>query len=280
MPELKDPPFATGAQAEFYAWKDGQALKLLRERVPLARECEVAAGRIASAAGLPVPAVIDGLIEVDDREGIVFERVNGPTMTRYVEDHPGSAIECASQMANLHVEIHQREVPESLELSYLLDHHFRLTLFILQADGLSPDIRNAVLGILDRLPRVTTLCHGDFHPENIIMAPDGPVAIDWSNGARGTPMTDFARTWLLFRLMTETNPESMTQIDTFWQTYSSRYRELSSCPEDELVNWQIVQAAASLFQDRQSYDSMPAVIETRIDFVHAMLGGGTHRWKT
>jgi hypothetical protein len=112
------------------------------------------------------------------------------------------------------------------------------------------------------------------------MAPDGLVAIDWTNGARGTPMTDFARTWLLFRLMTETNPESMTQIDTFWQTYSSRYRELSSCPEDELVNWQIVQAAASLFQDRQSYDSMPAVIETRIDFVHAMLGGGTHRWKT
>ena len=42
----------------------------------------------AAATSLPVPAVIEGLIEVEDREGIVSERVNGPAMARYLEDHP------------------------------------------------------------------------------------------------------------------------------------------------------------------------------------------------
>jgi len=284
MSDLKNPPFASGAEAEFYAWKDGQALKLFRERNPLGRETEVAAGRIASAAGLPAPAVIGGVIEVDDREGIVFERVDGPSMTQYVIDHPDAAADCASQMANLHVEMHQREVSESLELPYLVDNHFRVTLAILQADGLPPGIRNAVLGVLDRLPRGTTLCHGDFHPQNIIMAPGGPVIIDWPGGSRGNPLADFARTWLIFRLWPElhellSGKAELGYWNTFWQRYLSRYRELRSFPESELTNWEIVATAASLSLDRH-LNSIPALTEPRLDFIHAMLRGETHPWMT
>jgi len=236
----------------------------------------VAATRAASATGLPVPAVIDGLIEVQDRRGIVFERVNGPTMARYLEDRPDLAIECASQMVDLHVEIHQREVSDILELGKLL------AWAIGRADGLTPGIRNAVLGVLDRLPGGTALCHGDFHPHNIIMAAQGPVAIDWSVGARGNPLADFARTWLISRLWLSnlSSGKPKQYWSTFWQTYLRRYRELRSCPESEVVNWQIVTTAASLFLDPPLNLILPAATDRRLDFVHAMLRGGTHRWKT
>ncbi len=274
MPDKKDPPIASGATAEVLAWKDGQILKLFRERSPY-HVHELAATRAAFAAGLRVPAVIDGLIEVEDREGIVFERVNGPTMARYLEDHPNSAIECASQMADLHVEIHQREVSDILELGEVL------AWAIDRADGLTPGIRKAVLGVLDRLPGGTALCHGDFHPHNIIMAAQGPVAIDWAVGAWGNPLADFARTWLISRLwLSSLSSEKPKQYwNTFWHTYLSRYQKLRSCPEDELANWQIVTTAASLFLDR-SFNSIPAATELRLDFVHATLKGETHCWKT
>ncbi|MGA3149699.1 MAG: phosphotransferase, partial [Acidimicrobiales bacterium] len=41
------------------------------------------------------------------------------------------------------------------------------------------------------------LVHLDLHPLNIILAPTGPVVIDWPNAARGDANTDIAVTWVL-----------------------------------------------------------------------------------
>ena len=157
-------------------------------------EHELAATQAAVAAGVPAPAAIGGLIEVEERHGIVFERVDGPTMTSHLEEHQDLVSECANQMVDLHVAIHQRNVSGILELRQVL------VWAIDRADGLSPDEKKAVRAVLDRLPSDRALCHGDFHPTNIVMSARGPVAIDWAVGASGNPLADFARTWLLSRL--------------------------------------------------------------------------------
>jgi tRNA A-37 threonylcarbamoyl transferase component Bud32 len=272
MPDRKNPPLAVGATAEVLAWKDGRVLKLFRKREPFHGH-ELAATRAASAAGLPVPAVIGGLVEVGDREGIVFERVDGPTMTGYVEDHPDLAVECAGRMADLHAEIHRREVSDIVELRQIL------VWAIDRADALAPDTRKVVLGVLDRLPGGSALCHGDFHPHNIIMAASGPAAIDWAMGARGNPLADISRTWLISRLWLSDSSSGTPKRCwiRFWPAYSSRYRDLIPCPEDELADWRIVAAAASLGLDG-SLDWIPAATALRRDFIHAMLSGGTHPW--
>jgi hypothetical protein len=41
------------------------------------------------------------------------------------------------------------------------------------------------------------LVHFDLHPENVIVGPDGPVLIDWTNGHAGDPDADVAMTWLI-----------------------------------------------------------------------------------
>lgn len=41
------------------------------------------------------------------------------------------------------------------------------------------------------------LVHGDLHPGNVVMSPDGPVLIDWTNFRIGPRALDVALTWLV-----------------------------------------------------------------------------------
>lgn len=42
-----------------------------------------------------------------------------------------------------------------------------------------------------------SLVHFDLHPENVMLGPDGPVVIDWTNARGGDPDADVALTWLI-----------------------------------------------------------------------------------
>jgi Ser/Thr protein kinase RdoA (MazF antagonist) len=41
------------------------------------------------------------------------------------------------------------------------------------------------------------LVHFDLHPDNVLLGPDGPVLIDWTNAHGGDPDADVALTWLI-----------------------------------------------------------------------------------
>jgi aminoglycoside phosphotransferase (APT) family kinase protein len=45
----------------------------------------------------------------------------------------------------------------------------------------------------------TAICHGDFHPGNVIMSAAGPRVIDWVDASCGPPAADVARTLFLLR---------------------------------------------------------------------------------
>jgi tRNA A-37 threonylcarbamoyl transferase component Bud32 len=41
------------------------------------------------------------------------------------------------------------------------------------------------------------LLHRDLHPENVILSPNGPVVVDWTNAAAGEPALDVALVWVI-----------------------------------------------------------------------------------
>jgi aminoglycoside phosphotransferase (APT) family kinase protein len=43
-----------------------------------------------------------------------------------------------------------------------------------------------------RLSPATTLCHGDFHPLNVLVGESGAVALDWQDCHQGNPAEDLA----------------------------------------------------------------------------------------
>src|SRR5262245_46851290 len=74
-----------GYCSDVYAWGDGQVLKLFHGPLGRARaEREYRATRAVHAAGLPAPAAYE-LLEIDGRCGVVFERINGPSLFESVQ---------------------------------------------------------------------------------------------------------------------------------------------------------------------------------------------------
>jgi hypothetical protein len=73
----------------------------------------------------------------------------------------------------------------------------RLAADIAKADLLSAARRNALLRRLADMPDGDRLCHGDFHPLNILGPPGQAVIADWPNASRGAPAGDVCRSYVL-----------------------------------------------------------------------------------
>lgn len=264
---------ASGATADVVAWGDGQVLKLFREKAPYHAH-EVAASEAAYRAGVLTPAVTHGLIEVDGREGIVFERVAGPTMAEYIEQDPARALHCGEQMAAFHGAMHGRTVDGLLDVKDIVGWGIN------RAAELDDDEKERLIDRLGALPGGAALIHGDMHPRNLLMVGGDddphPVAIDWAAGARGNRNADFARSWLLSRLWLQWEPDK-PHWNTFWQVYLHRYQAAHPTDGEELAAWKLVATAASLGMDG-ALAFIPHAVELRLGYVHAMLDGERHFW--
>ena len=62
------------------------------------------------------------------------------------------------------------------------------------------DVLADLHGQLDRVPprsESAHLVHGDLHPGNVLLSPDGPVLIDWTNSRWAGRSLDVALTWMI-----------------------------------------------------------------------------------
>jgi aminoglycoside phosphotransferase (APT) family kinase protein len=123
--------------------------------------------------------------------------------------------------------------------------------------GRAPDLadadRDAVLERLASRPAGDRICHGDFHPGNVLWGPDGPVIIDWTNAARGDPAADLARTMIL--LGVGVVPGEMSTVarvadrlgrSLFQRRWRRAYTRALAVDEENVDRWFTVWAAARL----------------------------------
>ena len=238
-------PLARGRTAEVFAWKDGQVLKLFFDWVPpVWVETEAKVSRLVYEAGLPAPA-IEGLVEVNGRRGIVFERVEGPSMLGEWKSKPLILVRSARQLAELHAATH------ALVGAELPANRQRLEGSIRAAQALPAPMKEAVLSALARLPDGDALLHGDFHPDNVIMTARGPIIIDWMTATRGNPLADVARTSMLLGLAAlPPGTRGRWVIEAgrklYHATYLRRYLELRPASREEIAAWRLPILAARL----------------------------------
>ncbi len=257
------PLIGHGRTAEMYAWGDGQVVKLFRFRCPLPWvEREARATRTAHEAGVPSPAVGE-IVEVDGRPGIVFERVEGPCMLEALGARPWQLGGLAHLLADLHAAMHDLEGPR------LPSQHRRLADRIQRAAPLQPSQRDAALEALRQLPEGNAICHGDFHPDNVILSPDGPIVIDWPDATAGHPLGDVARTLLLLEVGTPPPGRASGLVlaarGLFRWLYLQRYRSHRPAPADELAAWRLPVAAARLGEHiEEEEERLLAIVEERL----------------
>jgi aminoglycoside phosphotransferase (APT) family kinase protein len=186
---------AEGREAEIFAWGDDAVLRLLRN--PNARpqiEWEAAAMRAAAGAGVRVPAVID-VTTVDGRPGLVMERIDGIDMLAVVGKQPWLVFNIGATSGRIQAALHEVIAPPQIPP---LNESLRQR--IERLPDVRPDLKRFVLSTLAELPQGDRLCHGDFHPGNIMRTTAEPVIIDWTNATRGDPTADYVRTHLMIRI--------------------------------------------------------------------------------
>ena len=222
---------------------------------------EARIGRAVAAAGAPCAAVL-GEIEHDGRLGLLFERVPGCSMLVGLQRQPWRAARFGRELAQLHHRIHAHrtaELPDQRQ-------HF-LRSIQLSAKPLG-DRMDRVLAVLDDLPAGHSVCHGDFHPDNVITDGTRSVPIDWTNAFFGHPAADVVRTGLMLRspYMPPGLPAWMHRISGWIKgrmldAYMGEYRRLSGMTRRELEQFVLPVAAARL------HENIPGEREWLLDLV-------------
>lgn len=238
------PALGAGREAEVFPWEPDAVVKLYRTGF-LGYEAEGSALRLLDVHGI-APRLID-VVDVDDRRGLVLERLRGSDMLTMLERRPWRLPFLARRLAAAHLRFNRITAPDSLpDLREVMEARIRRA-------PLSAELRAFALRELSALPGGDRLTHGDYHPGNILMTGDRDVVIDWAGAARGAPEADHARTLLLLRWadpLPGTSPLARRLIvagrSIFARAYAYHYRRGGAASPHEVSSWLTVVIAARM----------------------------------
>lgn len=237
-------PIAVGRTAEIYAWENDQVLKLFFADVPrtdVEREAQIS--RQIYASFVPSPAV-GAMLEIEDRLGLVFQRIDGVSMAEDLLHHPlrfrSHALLAAQYLAELHTRIFHYDLPDQRTV-------WRAKI---EQSGLPDNQLVQLIERLEALPQGSRLCHGDFHPANLLITPQGLVIIDWLDATVGNPLADLARSTLLIQAAVKNGslrqPWLRWSVQLFQWILVREYFRLNPGGEKEFRRWLPLAAAARL----------------------------------
>jgi len=237
-----------GRTADIYQYGADRALKLFRPEISeRAVEEELRRAEIVFASGVPSPRPF-GTVDVDGRIGIVYERANGPTLLARMIAEPGRLQEYARRLADIHADIHARSVDGIAN-----PMKGALKRGIGAGIGLDGTECAAVLAMLERLPDGRALCHGDFHPDNVVLDEERIWILDWMTCASGDPAADAARTIVLLRfgsVPVGASAADANRLDgaraTLVEQYMAHYAALTGTDAERIRAWLAPVAAARL----------------------------------
>ncbi len=238
-----------GNTAEVYTWKEGQILKLFRKEFPLGGiEKEYRVNKEVEKLGLPIPKA-EGMIDYNGRTGIIYDRVTGESVLNLITTKPWKSKKYIKRLVELQYEMHQCKAENLTSYKEALEWNIN------HNNSLSDQIKQSILEKLANLPEGDSLCHGDFHPGNVIKTTQEYVILDWMTAASGNPSMDVARTVLLLRDagLPGNIPAVARLIMGFTRrimasTYLKGYKKLSGVSQEEIDSWRLPIIAARLME--------------------------------
>jgi tRNA A-37 threonylcarbamoyl transferase component Bud32 len=238
-----------GEGATTKVYRDGdKALKLYLNAPPGETDNEVLLQRFACDAGLPVPAVHCVHTWDDGAAALEMAFIDGQQLMRFGM----SAKECSNAIAELvklQVQIHGvNGIGLRSQAEYF---QWQIERYLCGAEHIK--IREYLLTLIKKLDNgCTTLCHGDFHPFNVLFDGKQYWIIDWVNATAGDPFADVCHTYLV--------------INEFFNQIAEDYLHLFCCETDarhkDVLAWLPIIAATNLVgQDNKGRAYLMEIIE-------------------
>jgi thiamine kinase-like enzyme len=237
-----------GRTSQIFEWGKDRILKLYRTGMPsgmIEHEFKISLNIHAQLDSTPKAYEI---IEIDNRKCIIYERIDGLTMMKKVASKPWIVKKEAQRFAELHKSIQQKvkfELPK---------YKTRLKDNISNTDLLSKDTKERLYQYIEDLEDGNVLCHGDFHPDNLLIIENKPIIIDWMTATIGNPLADIARTSVIFKfgVVPEKTYLEKKIIESFrnkfYSEYLKHYIDLSGTSIEQIHQWELPVAAARLIE--------------------------------
>ncbi|EJS76523.1 phosphotransferase family protein [Bacillus cereus] len=186
-------PIAKGNTAEIYLYDD-KVVKLFKEYLPVTESInEAKKQKYAYSCGLPVPNLFE-VTKVQGRQAIIMEYVKGENVGDLLLNNLNEAGHYINICVNEQKKIHAICVnPDEME-----PMRERLERQIKSVYNLNEKQKENILKKLESIKFEPRLCHGDFHPYNLILSNDNVKIIDWVDASLGDIRADVFRTYLLY----------------------------------------------------------------------------------
>jgi aminoglycoside phosphotransferase (APT) family kinase protein len=197
-------------------WDGPLVLRLFRSEHQAQPRIESATQNAVADMGYSCPRVLlsggDSGV-VGGRPYMIMERAAGKPMIRYITSPGHMTLRASPTLAQAHARLHALDAQafrERLAAVGLTDADLARMTF--EGEFAMIEEEQARLGIAALepamawlrahrpAPRADVICHGDFHPLNVMMDADGAYSvIDWSLARFAEPEYDIARTIILWR---------------------------------------------------------------------------------
>lgn len=236
-----------GNTAEVYLWGKNDVIKIFDQRIPEGLiKNEYDANLQIQFLQLPSPRA-KGIIEFEGKIGIIYKKLEGVSLTDLLSKNPFSIKKNAKLFSQLHFQIHQKDgnnLPKQKE--YLLKN-------IQMTDLLTIQEKQSICEYLRSLPEGNQVCHGDFHPDHILVSKDQVKVIDWMTASSGNPIGDIAKTFIIIKYTYL--PKSMPHIirmllevlrDNFCRYYLEEYEKQTGISMEEIEKWTLPVMASRL----------------------------------
>ena len=182
---------------------------------------------------------VPALLEVSRTEEgwcLIREKIEGKTLEQLMQEEPEKAEIYMDLFVDLQLSIHGQKVAAMKRLRH------KLTDQINSLKNLDATARYELATRLESMPRHTKLCHGDFHPGNVIMDDHKRLwIIDWAHAAQGNASADAAMAYLLFALEDEKKAE----------LYMKLFCEKSDTARQYVNRWLPIVAAAQMTRKKK-----------------------------
>jgi len=179
-----------------------------------------------------------GIKQVNDQYGIIFEKVVGDSLLNLVIQNPENIKNYGKEMAQIHFKLHKEN--SSLNKTLLDKLSTVKTELVNKTDSLF--ILNYTNKLLKEYPK-KSICHGDFHPDNIILGRKTKI-LDFANAYLGHPLSDVAKTKLILEspfLPSELDESTKNLLfnlkEELKKAYIQEYFSISSYSILDLDNW-------------------------------------------
>lgn len=243
-----------GRTAEVIYWDNNRVLKLFykassREMIEYQYKVDSIIGNIFPNC----PKAFEK-IEKDGRIGIIYEFIEGIILNDFMGRKIKKIGAGMKMLAELHADMHQYEIRDIDTQEKVFEEAINKT------DLLTDTQKEKIVKYLKTLPKGNTICHGDLHPENILVSEERLYAIDWSNVYAGNPNGDAARTLYVLKYGLAPSDESLirksflhrflyfTIKSLVAKTYIKRYIKIRNTTFKEIKKWNLAIFAARLHE--------------------------------